>query len=177
MTEHRAPCGHLGEPIVGTFVRCLTRGCDGLAPQPDPLVATITALLGDRYPAIKRWHVGRHKNGNPMFLIDQFDGNFDQALWPPLNILLDIECGLRCPRNMARFAWQNVKARSTSGRPLFDILRGYWDEVVRNVKDVPNVLSGWTPRSAQVYATPHGPRLKVEIDVPERGRFGHDDYF
>lgn len=27
-----APCGHIGEFVVGQFVQCLTKGCDGLPP-------------------------------------------------------------------------------------------------------------------------------------------------
>lgn len=26
----KAPCGHDGEPVIGTFVNCRTPGCDGL---------------------------------------------------------------------------------------------------------------------------------------------------
>lgn len=29
-----APCGHVGEHIIGTFVRCLELGCDGTPPAP-----------------------------------------------------------------------------------------------------------------------------------------------
>ena len=25
----KAPCGHDGEYVIGTYVRCLTKGCDG----------------------------------------------------------------------------------------------------------------------------------------------------
>ena len=30
-----APCGHPGEHVVGQYIRCLTKGCDGLPPEPD----------------------------------------------------------------------------------------------------------------------------------------------
>lgn len=35
MNQHTAPCGHSGTPIIGTFVKCNTPGCDGL-PKPAP---------------------------------------------------------------------------------------------------------------------------------------------
>jgi hypothetical protein len=28
---HRAPCGHVGTPIIGTFVNCTRNDCDGRA--------------------------------------------------------------------------------------------------------------------------------------------------
>lgn len=30
----KAPCGHDGEPIIGAFVNCRTKGCDGLPVEP-----------------------------------------------------------------------------------------------------------------------------------------------
>ena len=40
MASPKAPCGHDGEYIIGNFVRCLTKGCDGVAkPKSVPFVA------------------------------------------------------------------------------------------------------------------------------------------
>ncbi len=50
--SHVAPCGHPGEPIIGTFVRC-TRGCDEVK-KPAPVAAKSTVFVDLRTDDDKR---------------------------------------------------------------------------------------------------------------------------
>jgi hypothetical protein len=36
-----APCGHAGEVVIGTFIKCLTKGCDGVPKKPAAAAPTI----------------------------------------------------------------------------------------------------------------------------------------
>ena len=46
-----APCGHAGEHVIGQYVRCLRRGCDGTPPAP---AARCRHLNGVRFDEASR---------------------------------------------------------------------------------------------------------------------------
>jgi len=67
MNGLKAPCGHPGVPVIGTFVNCTVKGCDGLPPIPVEIEEETTERIIALHPCPKCGSLDTAPYSHPWF--------------------------------------------------------------------------------------------------------------
>lgn len=160
MSGFTAPCGHPGTPIIGTFVACTVKGCDG-RPKHDQLAVDVAAALA-RDGVNLKWHLER-PGKYPVVCVDESDDmQVGTKIATALRGIPPFYVVILCPKLVTRWVWNRCQEALTRGikKPLFDVAKGFVDAHVTDV-----TRTGLPPDCIPVKAEVKHGRLGRSLEV------------